>query len=276
MVKLNAYAKLNLMLAVGDKRADGYHNVTSIMQSISLCDSVTVEKAEETSLACNMPGIPTDGGNLALKAADRFFAHTGIDGRVRISLDKRIPTGAGLGGGSADGAAVLWALDDLYGTRLGVDALCALGAPLGADVPFCIRGGTCLATEKGDVLSPLPHARLHFVLLFGKKELSTPYMYGELHKIQRPAVDAECCVDAWRRGDLSAALKCCGNSFYPISAAEDATVDTNRNALLGAGAVYACISGKGPTVFGVFKSPEEATDAANTLGGIYCHSVDIE
>lgn len=276
MVRINACAKLNLMLCVKGKRADGFHDIVSIMQTLSLFDGVSVEKAETLTLECNRADIPLDKSNLAFAAAELFFDESGINGGAAIRLDKRIPACAGLGGGSADAAAVLKALDALYGTDMGTEVLCRIGGRLGSDVPFCLKGGTCLATGRGEVLTRLPHLKLHYVLLFGTKALSTPYMYGRLDERGGADFDAETCVRDWQCGNTLSALRRGGNSFYSLAAAEDASVTANRTALLECGAAYACISGKGPTVFGVFESRAVAETASDALGGLYCHSADTE
>lgn len=270
---VNAYAKLNLMLSVGDKRADGFHNVESIMQSISLCDTLSLEKTADISLTCSQPHIPTGEKNLAYRAAAAFFKETGIKGGVKIDIEKRIPVGAGLGGGSANAAAVLKGLNALYGTALTEEELCALGSPLGSDVPFCIKGGTCHATGRGELLRVLPTARLYFVLLYGKRFLSTPYMYGRLDAMEASPIDHGGSLSLWEKGQAISSLRAGGNSFYPITVAEDESVAANIASLKAHGALYSSISGKGPTVFGVFDNEDSARATAKILGGTFCQSV---
>lgn len=273
MIIENAYAKLNLALAVGDRAANGYHYVDSLMQTVSLFDTVTVEKGEGICLSCSDKSLPVDGRNLAYKAAEAFFAHTGVRGGAVIKIEKRIPQGAGLGGGSADGGAVLRALDRLYGTHLDRRELCALAAPLGADVPFCTVGGTARATGFGQVLEEIEHKELCFVLLFGRAELSTPRMYAALDGGAKVYSSTGRLFRDWT-ADPAAALRAWGgNSFLPLAAAEDATVEEHIQGLYGMGADYAAISGKGPTVFGLFGDDTAARRAAERIGGLFCKSV---
>ena len=152
-----AYAKVNLTLAVGEKRPDGYHEVVSVMQRVSLHDTLTAERtASGISLTCSDPALPAGEENLAHRAATLFFRETGITGGAALALEKSIPSQAGLGGGSSDAASVLLALRRLYAPALSDTALEAMAAALGSDVPFCVRGGTCLAEGRGEILTDLP------------------------------------------------------------------------------------------------------------------------
>ncbi len=276
MITEKAYAKLNLCLSVGGRLPNGYHTVKSLMQTVSLYDSVSLAPAKEISLSCVGQELSCGEDNLAHRAAVAFFEYSGISGGVSIGLEKRIPRGAGLGGGSADGAAVLRGLNKLYGTRYGTEELCNIGSALGADVPFCVMGGSAVATHVGTVLKPATHNVLNFVLLFGKESLSTPEMYRALDSGENCYPSADDFLKLWAQGVPYAAFGYGGNSFYPLAALRDSTVDANVKALKAAGAVYASISGKGPTVFGVFKELSAAQSAAKALGGIAVNSVIIE
>ena len=167
-VTRKAYAKINLTLDVLGKLPNGYHSVRMVMQTISLHDTVSVslDSSGKTTLHCSLPYLPADRTNLACRAADAFYHATGIanPGTV-ISLEKQIPIAAGLAGGSADAAAVLRALDTLHGTALGDERLCAAGLSLGADVPYCLLGGTMLAEGIGERLSRLPNCPKAYVVL---------------------------------------------------------------------------------------------------------------
>lgn len=273
MIVESAYAKLNLCLQVGEKLPNGYHSVISLMQTVSLCDTVTLEKAKEISLCCIGQELSDGEDNLAHKAARAFFAHSGIKGGTAIRLEKRIPQGAGLGGGSADAAAVLRGLNRLYGTGYGTDTLCAIAAPLGADVPFCVLGGTAVATGTGTELTAAKQNVLNLVLCFGKESLSTPVMYKTLDSEGNTYTVADKFISLWKAGKAEEAFAYGGNSFYPIAARLDCTVDKNITALKEAGALFCGISGKGPTVFGVFKTAADAIAAAEAAGGIAIHSV---
>ena len=170
-----APAKLNLSLDIVGVREDGYHLLRMIMQTIDLCDQIVLERADEISLTCNLPELPCDERNLAVRAAHAFFERTGLPGGVRMTLDKNIPHGAGMGGGSADAAAVLKGLNELCGTDLSQQELCEIGLRLGADVPFCIVGGTQLAEGVGERLTPLPPLPDCFLLVAKPEQgVSTP------------------------------------------------------------------------------------------------------
>ena len=169
-----ACAKINLTLSVGAKRADGYHDISSVMQTISLCDTLKLTKADTLTLECSRRSLPTGDTNLAYRAAALFFAKTGIGGGASIYLKKYIPVAAGLGGGSSDAAAVLRGLNQLYDVGLTSDELCEMGAELGADVPFCVTGGTALATGIGELLAPVQNnVTMHFVVTAGGEGAST-------------------------------------------------------------------------------------------------------
>lgn len=266
-------AKLNLCLEIVGRLENGYHSVKSLMQSLSLCDTVRVEKGDGIRVSCSDPRIPLDESNLAAKGAAAFFAHTGIKGGAVIEIDKRIPVGAGLGGGSSNCGAVLRALNRLYGTGLSEGELCSIGAPLGADVAFCTLGGSCFCEGVGDVLTPMNHQEIYYVLCFGKVFLSTPDMYGRFDNGGGGKADAQGFLRLWQAGDLNGAFAAGGNSFYPIAAALDPAVEQNTALLKQNGAFYASISGKGPTVFGAFENEVAARAAAEAVGGVFCKSV---
>lgn len=276
MITQKAYAKLNLCLQVGDVLPNGYHSVISLMDTVSLFDLVTVEKAERIQLECVGQNLSAGEDNLAHKAAVAFFKQSGIQGGASIRLEKHIPQAAGLGGGSADAAAVLRALNVLYGTGYDTKRLCAIAVPLGADVPFCVVGGSQIATGIGEQLSPARQNKLNMVLLFGNESLSTPFMYKSLDAVGNSYSQANEFIKLWQSGDVAGAFKYGGNSFYPIAAKLDSTVTQNVAKLKSEGAFFACISGKGPTVFGVFHTDREAKLAAKKLGGIAVNSVSFE
>ncbi len=271
-----AYAKVNLCLKVGERAENGYHFLKSVMQSVSLCDTVTVEKASDISLLCDAPDLPFEEENLAFKAANAFFKACGVCVGARIKLSKRIPVCAGLGGGSADAAAVLRALNALYGEPLGRNELFSAAASLGADVPFCVLGGTAIAEGFGERLSPLPQTKLYYVLLTDKTQLSTPLMYKAFDEGGHASpVDADGCIAAIRAGDAAGAARLAGNSFYALAAEKCPAVAANAARLAGCGADGVCITGKGPTVFGAFEKREKALACAEKLGGVFCESAVI-
>ena len=178
MIEETACAKINLTLSVGEKRSDGYHTIDSIMHSISLCDDITLERAEGISLTIVEGRAPSGKENLMVKAAELFLREKGISGGVRMTLAKHIPSEAGMGGGSSDAAAVLRGLARLYGTGDGLETLAAMGAFLGADVPFCVRGGACRCEGIGEVLVPLtPWPGLPLLIVRPETSVSTGEAY---------------------------------------------------------------------------------------------------
>lgn len=178
MIEETACAKINLTLSVGEKRSDGYHTIDSIMHSISLCDDITLERAEGISLTIVEGRAPSGKENLMVKAAELFLREKGISGGVRMTLAKHIPSEAGMGGGSSDAAAVLRGLARLYGTGDGLETLAAMGASLGADVPFCVQGGACRCEGIGEVLVPLtPWPGLPLLIVRPETSVSTGEAY---------------------------------------------------------------------------------------------------
>ncbi len=276
MIKITekAFAKLNLCLEVGETLENGYHAVQSVMQSVSLCDTVVLKRAEKgISLKAGHSRIPTDSRNLAYKAAELFFKEWGKTGGVEIELQKSIPVCAGLGGGSADAAAVLRGLNRLYGRPFSLGALAGLSAVLGADVPFCIRGGSAFAKGIGDRLEQLPDLKLYYVLIFDRTPLSTPKMYAALDKGQKSPADAKACRKAFLDGDVEAAAALTANSFLGVAKEACPAVERNLKALREKGAVYVGLTGKGPTVYGVFTEEAAARKCAKAVRGRFCQTV---
>jgi len=268
-----AYAKLNLSLTVGGTLPNGYHALESVMQSISLHDALRIEKSDGIRLVCDKPFIPTDERNLAYKAAELFFRESDIKGGAAISITKRIPVCAGLGGGSTDAAATLRGLNRLYGTPFSMAELTAMSASLGADVPFCIRGGTVYATGVGDVLEPLPHLPMFYLLIYDKTPLSTPKMYKALDEGKACFSDSAAVRRAVMDGDGREAARLAANSFLTVATEACPIIEANITALLETGAITATVTGKGPTVFGVFESKAAALLASKKIKGTFAESV---
>ena len=274
-----AYAKINLCLDVTGKRENGYHEIDGVMQSVSLCDFVTVgfTPAQETRITLTAegnPDMPTDERNLAYKAALRLLEAAETAGEVSIYIQKRIPMAGGLAGGSTDGAAVLRGLNRLLPKPLSTEALCALGSRLGADVPFCIAGGAMRTQGIGDVLTPVPSMPFcHLVIARRGEGVSTPWAYGKLDEIyadfsgEKPRPDASLSklLKALAEGELSTVCDAVYNIFEPVVAALQGDVDYLREIMLQYGASVARMSGSGPSVFGVFLSEEAAEAACRAL-----------
>lgn len=251
-----AYGKINLYLDVLGRREDGYHDIRSVMQTVSLFDTVTISEAEEVSMTCSDPTLTCGEDNLCLKAARGFFAAYGRGG-CRIHLNKTLPRQAGMGGGSADGAAVLRGLNRLYGEPFSTEKLCAIGAGIGADIPFCVLGqGAALAEGIGERLSPFPSLpACHLVIVGGTSKVSTPKAYGILDTLPPTRQgNFNTFAAAMKKGDLTAI----GQSLY--NRFEDAVPSCRPviELLYQEGACGARMTGSGATVFGLFADAAEA------------------
>lgn len=263
-----AYAKVNLTLQVGSRRPDGYHAVMSVMQRISLWDTVTVERGTgRDTLLCSVPVTENVDDNLCMKATRAFFAETGTksDG-VTITLEKHIPVQAGLGGGSSDAAAVLRALRTLYAPDISDGRLETLAARLGSDVPFFIRGGTQLATGRGEVVSPLPQlAAGWFVVVKPDEGYSTAEMYRRLDEPGSLLVrNSRYMQDAVAANNVHAVAVELHNSFERV-VPKDSSLRTIKDALRAQGALGTLLSGSGSAVFGLFDDQSAAAAAAEAL-----------
>ena len=265
-----AFAKLNLTLDVLDRREDGYHTLSSVMQTISIRDDIEIQLGEGTewSLTCDVQEIPSDASNLAWRAAECFYRNLG--GRsacLRIHITKRIPSGAGLGGGSADAAAVLRALNRHHGYPLSVYALCELGAQVGSDVPFCVLCGTALVEGRGERLTKLPDApEMFYVVCKPKLSFSTPELYRKLD--EAPVAchpEALKMQSALLSGSLEEIGKSLGNVFEEAVLPEHPELECIKSILMTYGAYGAQMTGSGSAVFGIFDSFEYAAVACMML-----------
>ncbi len=266
-VTVKAYAKVNFTLDCVSKRTDGYHEVRTIMQTVSLHDTITVAKADRIAVSCSDRDLPVDEHNSMYTMARRFFAHTGICGGARIHAQKVIPVGAGLGGGSSDAAATLRALDALYGTQLRYKDLLSLCRTSGADTGFFLRGGTQLAEGIGEILTPLPDVPpMHLMIVRPCFRMSTKQVYTRLDvsRIRRhPQTDAA--VAAIRRGDVGALCGLMSNVLQAVSGRLRPEIFRIRRELLRYGATAALMSGSGSCVFGVFTDERGAAEAARHM-----------
>ena len=267
---LKAYAKLNLMLDILSTLPNGYHDLFMVMQSVSLYDLVTLDENDSGALtvSCSDPAIPAGEGNLAYKAAKRFFDETGLPMQgLDIHIEKHIPHAAGLAGGSADAAAVLRALNRMYGAPLTPDELETLAARVGSDVPFCVRGGTALATGRGEKLEALPPLPVcKFVVCKPDFSISTPELFRKLDQTGlRCHPDTAGILDALRRGELRQICRRMYNVFEDVDDRRLRTVAEIKGRLLDCGALGAIMTGTGSAVFGVFRPGSIPPDAAESL-----------
>ena len=269
-VKLRAYAKVNHALEVRGLRPDGYHEISTVMQSISLHDVVGIELAERGfELTVEPEGVEVGPPeeNTVYKAWSRLSERMGDALPVRVRLIKKIPAGAGLGGGSADAAATLFGLNELFGLGLDEAELRDVGLRVGADVPFCLAGGTALGEGIGEVLSPLPSPPPHRLVIAkpaaGAETARIYRAYDERPVGGNPSVTSV--IEALRVGEPGALAKALGNDLAPVTKGLVPEVRALEKALLRVGALGATMSGTGTTVFGIFASEAEARAAADGL-----------
>jgi 4-diphosphocytidyl-2-C-methyl-D-erythritol kinase len=262
---VKAYAKLNLWLDITGCRGDGYHTINTVMRRIDLYDDVEVEtcSGSDVTVRCSSPDVPSDEWNIAYRAAREFMSRSGKNIGVNIGIHKRIPVGAGLGGSSADGAAVLTALNELCGRRFGDDELCALGARLGADVPFCITGGTARCTGIGEIMQPIGCADFAALIAVPDFACSTAKAYQRYDASpipERPGFDAFC-------GGIGPDSSFLSRNMYNIfeKLYNDSRINALKDDLLALGAVGACMSGSGSAVFGIFPDIESARTASTGI-----------
>ena len=265
-IQEKAYAKLNISLDVTGRRADGYHEMATVMQTVSLCDTLTLtlDDSGRVRASSNLRFIPTDGRNLAVRAASRYLETIGEEGQgVQIRLDKSIPVGAGMAGGSTDAAAVLRAMNRLYDSRLSPERLLELAASVGSDVAFCVRGGTALGKGRGEVLTPLPPMPdCRFVLCKPEFSISTPELFKKLDASPlRRHPDTAGLIRALEQGQLRELCHRLYNVFEDVDDRRMRTVSHIKSRLLDFGALGALMTGTGSAVFGVFAA-EAAAEAA--------------
>lgn len=256
-VTVSAPAKINLMLDVTGRRDDGYHTLLTIMQSISLADTVnlTSNNSGEITVECNDSSIPTGMDNIAGRAAELFchvndIAFTGLS----IKIDKRIPSQAGLGGGSADAAAVLVGMNSLYSMGLTPEELCRIGVRLGADVPFCITGGTKICRGIGELMTDAPPLeKCHITIAKGSAGISTKAAYTE--------IDSKCCFctkdDSHKYDGSISSVKETGRNIFE-DVADCPEVKVIKKIFYDSGVEYSAMSGSGSAVFGIFRKQTAA------------------
>lgn len=267
-VLVKAFAKINLSLDIVGKREDGYHLLEMVMQNVDLHDDIIIEQIEEgIMLTCNKAYVPVDERNIAYKAAKLLMDTKGIRKGVRIDITKRIPVAAGLAGGSADAAAVLKGMNELFDLKMSTEELMEEGLKLGADVPYCIVGGTCLCEGVGEVVTPLKPFRGHTILLvkpsFG---VSTKEAYGlfELDRINRH-VETGKLIKAMEDDDLN------GVNYYSRNLLENVVLPrypilkSIKQMLSRNGSIVTLMSGSGPTIYGIFRDVSAAENAARAL-----------
>lgn len=273
-ISIKAYGKINLGLDVLRRREDGYHEVKMIMQTVDIYDTLHMKKIEEDTikLGVNVPNLEADESNLVYKAIKLIKDNYGVTGGVEAYLEKNIPIAAGMAGGSADCAAALKGMNELFELGISVDELCVLGKKLGADVPFCVVGGTMLAEGIGEILTPLnPVQGDYLVIAKPSIDVPTKYVYENLNvnegKRIHPDVDIQ--LEAIKVGDNDLMYKHMGNILESVTIEKYGVIDEIKKELMGLGAKAAMMSGSGPTVFAIFSDKDMAISAKESIKGNY-------
>lgn len=264
-ISINAMAKINLGLDVLRRRENGYHDVKMVMQTVNIYDTLEFVKLQESKIVVKTDTmeLPTDENNLIYKATKLLFEKCGVTQGVEITLTKRIPIAAGMAGGSTDAAAALVGINKLFELNLSMDELKEIGVKIGADVPYCIEGGTALSEGIGEILTKLPDAPDCFVVV-AKPEISvsTKYVYENLHANElkyHPDIDGM--VEAIQKKDLDGACKRMENVLETVTETKYPIISELKKMLKDAGAENSLMSGSGPTVFAIFKEEETANKA---------------
>ncbi len=276
-VKENAYAKINLFLDVSAKRPDGYHDINTVMHSLSLCDTLTVSvaPAKNTSVSLTVMGkdrLVTDNKNLAVMAARLYLERTAKTAEVKIKLVKNIPIAAGLAGGSSDAAATLRAMNKLFGHYLSSRALSSLALEIGSDVPYCLDGGTALCQGRGEIITPTYNPHLYTAVAVADEYVSTPMAYAALDRLYS---DFDGSIPTRGEELLGVMLSSLKNKKTDLTAVynifEEVVFDSCpkskmiKSEMYSLGAVAAAMSGSGPSVFGIFDSKYRAENATQAL-----------
>lgn len=265
---IKSYAKINLTLDITGRRSDGYHDIRTIMQTISLFDLIIADKRKSRiAIKTNLSYLPTDEKNLMYKAASLFFEKSSVKGGISIILHKNIPVAAGLAGGSGNAAAVLCALNALYDFPFSNEELADMSVLIGADVPYCLMGGTALAEGIGEKLTPLPNCpNMTLLLVKPAINISTPDIYHEFDasdNVIHP--NTEAMLSAIERGDILKIAENLSNTFEIITEKKYPVISGIKEKMMKNGALAAAMSGSGPTVFGLFDNLQSAKSSADSF-----------
>lgn len=268
-IELKALGKINLGLDILGVRENGYHDVRMVMQTVYLYDRVILERREEPGIEIetNLHFLPANEQNIAYKAAQLLIMEFQITSGLRITLEKHIPVAAGMAGGSANAAAVLYGMNKLYGLGLSEEALMERGVTLGADVPYCIMRGTVLAEGIGEILTPLPPMpRCFIVIAKPPVSASTKVVYEKIDAmeiVEHPDING--ILSGLQKNDLEKVAQSMGNVLELVMLKECPVLNDIKLAMMEAGALNAMMSGSGPTVFGIFNERKKAKTAVKIL-----------
>ncbi len=271
-MQVKAAAKINLMLDILKRLENGYHSLFMIMQSVDLYDTITVNKnsINEIIIKCDTNGVPCNEKNIAYKCAKAFFDALSIEDRgITIEIEKTIPMAAGTAGGSADGAGVLYCLNKIYDAKLSERELCEIGCKVGADIPFSLVGGTAIALGTGTIIAPVTDMpECYIVLAKPDQDVSTPEAYSQFDALTRVRhLDRVSMIEAINNGAYEQICDLCGNVFE--QAVEVPKRPHIKGVMRKCGADACCMSGSGPTVYGIFSNREKAEDAYIKLSKKY-------
>ena len=264
-----AYAKINIGLDVLRRREDGYHEVRMIMQTVDICDNLILERTAKSGILIltDKEELPVNQDNLIYKAADLLMKEKNITEGVSITLTKRIPIAAGMAGGSSDAAATMRGLNQLFELGYSTEELQKLGVRLGADIPYCIVGGTMLSEGIGEILNPLPTPpACHLVVAKPDINVSTKFVYENLHAdslTYHPDIDGM--IEALRTGNLQGITDRLGNVLETVTVREYPIIEEIKELMRQEAAANALMSGSGPTVFGIYTNQELAEQAAQAI-----------
>lgn len=260
-IVLPAPAKINLALKVKGLRADGYHELEMIMQTIGLHDRVHLKKiAGGIRVVSSHPGLPEGSGNLAYRAAEFILEQSGIDGGVEIFIEKNIPLAAGLAGGSTDAAAVLKGISKLYQLKISDEVIREMASKLGSDVPFCLKGGTSYAYGRGEQLEQLPDLnKIHIILITPPVEVSTAFIYREYDRLKNGLeIPVSRLVEIIKQGKEINWQEGWANDLEPVTARLFNDIYEIKGILKEMGVKFSLMTGSGPTIFGILDKGEEA------------------
>ena len=268
-----SYAKINLTLDVVGKRPDGYHSIETIMQTVNLSDIIIVEKyGNDIKITSNKKFLPLKNKNTAYKAAELFFNELGEKRRgVKILIHKNIPVAAGLAGGSGNGAAVLVALNMLYNKPFRKEEILKIGTKLGADVPYCMTGGTQLASGIGEIMQPLkPLKRCYVLLVTPPISVSTPWVYSEFDNTEKNIFpDTKAMINAIENNDYFGICENFSNALEDVTVKKYPVIRGIKEKMILNGANGALMSGSGPTVFGFFDDYNKAKASQDSFSLMY-------
>lgn len=257
-IVLYSHAKINLSLDILHKRADNYHEIESVMQEISLSDKLIFKEQEKClTIETNSPQVPIDFHNLVYKVWEKMKLYTGIEKGLYIKIEKNIPVAAGLAGGSSNAAATFKAINKLWDLNLSEAKLMKLGKSIGADIPFCIMGGTALAKGIGEKLTPLkPFKDVNILICTPEIEICTAYAYSKLD-LNSKRLPTAALVKAIKLGDIKGVAKNLGNKMERSIVEENPVIDSIKRTMIEEGALASMMSGSGPTVFGIFEDEDK-------------------